>query len=121
MSMLGPYASWNNDTGNAVWDPQMREWVGIFERIDIQPKGVIHVGLYDFIEYGCYTKLFGNKVIGMEANPDIYQHMAKPVADKWGFKIFNEFTYKEDNVEKDFWICPHGLGSSFYPGKPEWG
>ena len=122
MSMLGTYASWQKDTGYAFWsgDPQ-KEFVGIFERINIQPKGVIHVGLYDFIEYGCYTKLFGQNVIGVEANPDIYEHMAKPVGDKWGFKILNEFTYKEDNVEKDFWICPHGLGSSFYPGKPEWG
>ena len=118
MSMLGPYASWNKETGYAVWDNPTAEYTGIFERINVQPKGVIHVGLWDFIEYGCYTKLFGNKVVGVEANPNIYQNMAKPVADKWGFQIFNEFVYREDNCVKNFYFAEHG--SSFYQGLPEW-
>ena len=91
MSMLGPYASWNKNTGYAVWDNPTAEHVGIFERINVGIKGIIHVGMWDFIEYGCYTKLVGNNVIGVEANPQVYKEMSKPVADKWGFKCFNEF------------------------------
>lgn len=121
MSLLGPYATWSKKSGYAIWHNPTSEWTGIFERINVQPKGVIHVGLYDFIECGCYLKLVGDNVIGIEANPDIYQNMSKPVADKWGFKIFNEFTYKEDGVEKEFYLCPNGVGSSFYQGQPEWG
>ena len=30
MSMLGPYASWNKNTGYAVWDKPTAEHVGIF-------------------------------------------------------------------------------------------
>ena len=67
--MLGPYASWNKNTGYAVWDNPTAEHVGIFERINVGIKGIIHVGMWDFIEYGCYTKLVGNNVIGVEANP----------------------------------------------------
>jgi FkbM family methyltransferase len=118
MSMLGPYASWNKETGYAVWDNPTAEYTGIFERINVKPTGVIHVGLWDFIEYGCYTKLFGNNVVGIEANPNIYQNMSKPVADKWGFKIFNEFVYREDDCVKNFYFAEYG--SSFYPGQPEW-
>ena len=68
MSMLGPYASWNKETGYAVWDHPTAEYTGIFERINVGIKGIIHVGMWDFVEYGCYTKLVGNKVVGVEAN-----------------------------------------------------
>ncbi len=118
MSMLGPYASWNKEVGYAVWDNPTAEHVGIFERLNIQPKGIIAVGLWDFLEYGCYTKLVGNKIIGVEANPHVYESMSKPVCDKWGMKCFNEFIYREDNVIKDFYFADYG--SSFYPGQPEW-
>lgn len=30
MSMLGPYASWNKETGYAVWDHPTAEYTGIF-------------------------------------------------------------------------------------------
>ena len=93
MSMLGPYASWNKEIGYAVWDNPTAEYIGIFERLNIQPKGVIHVGLWDFLEYGCYLRLVGDKIIGVEANPHVYESMSKPVCDKWGIKCFNEFLY----------------------------
>lgn len=118
MSMLGPYASWNKEVGYAVWDNPTAEYVGIFERLNIQPKGVIHVGLWDFLEYGCYIRLVGDKVIGVEANPHVYESMSKPVCDKWGLKCFNEFLYKENDVVKNFYFADYG--SSFYPGQPEW-
>ena len=114
MSMLGPYASWNKNTGYAVWDNPTAEHVGIFERINVGIKGIIHVGMWDFIEYGCYTKLVGNNVIGVEANPQVYKEMSKPVADKWGFKCFNEFLSNKDNEVRNFYFA--GEGSSFYQG-----
>ena len=118
MSMLGPYASWNKETGYAVWHHPTAEYTGIFERINVHIKGIIHVGMWDFVEYGCYTKLVGNKVIGIEANPQVYKEMAKPVADKWGFKCFNEFLSDKDKEIRDFYFA--GEGSSLYQGQPQW-
>lgn len=118
MSMLGPYASWNKETGYAVWDHPTAEYTGIFERINVGIKGIIHVGMWDFVEYGCYTKLVGNKVVGVEANPDVYKTMAKPVADQWGFKCFNEFTSDKDGDVRNFYFA--GEGSSLYQGQPAW-
>jgi FkbM family methyltransferase len=69
-------------------------------------------------EYGCYTKLVGNNVIGIEANPQVYKDMAKPVADKWGFKCFNEFLSDKDKEVRDFYFA--GEGSSLYKGQPQW-
>ena len=48
MSMLGPYASWNKNTGYAVWDNPTAEHVGIFERINVGIKGIIHVGTVSY-------------------------------------------------------------------------
>ena len=118
MSMLGPYASWNKNTGYAVWDNPTAEHVGIFERINVGIKGIIHVGMWDFIEYGCYTKLVGNNVIGVEANPQVYTEMSKPIADKFGFKCFNEFLSDKDGEVRNFYFA--GEGSSFYQGPPQW-
>ena len=118
MSMLGPYASWNKETGYAIWDHPTAEHVGIFERINVGIKGIIHVGMWDFVEYGCYTKLVGNNIIGVEANPQVYKEMAKPVADKWGFKCFNEFLSDKDNEIRNFYFA--GEGSILYPGQPQW-
>ena len=118
MSMLGPYASWNKETGYAVWDHPTAEYTGIFERLYVHIKGIIHVGMWDFVEYGCYTKLVGNNVIGIEANPQVYKDMAKPVADKWGFKCFNEFLSDKDKEVRDFYFA--GEGSSLYKGQPQW-
>ena len=108
--MLGPYASYNKETGYATWDHPTAEYVGIFERLNIQPKGIIHVGLWDFCENICYTKLVGNNVIGVEANKLVYETMSKPVADRCGYKTFNEYLYSEDGVEKDFYMAGHCSG-----------
>ena len=116
--MLGPYASWNKETGYAVWDHPTAEYTGIFERLNVHIKGIIHVGMWDFVEYGCYTKLVGNNVIGIEANPQVYKDMAKPVADKWGFKCFNEFLSDKDKEVRDFYFACEG--SSLYKGQPQW-
>ena len=116
--MLGPYASWNKKTGYAVWDHPTAEYTGIFERLNVHIKGIIHVGMWDFVEYGCYTKLVGNNVIGIEANPQVYKDMAKPVADKWGFKCFNEFLSDKDKEVRDFYFA--GEGSSLFKGQPQW-
>ena len=118
MSMLGPYASWNKETGYAIWDNPTAEHEGIFERINYSPKGIIHCGMWDFIEYGCYTKLVGDNVIGVEANPQVYAEMSKPIADKFGFKCFNEFLSDKDGEVRYFYF--DGEGSSFYQGPPQW-
>ena len=118
--MLGPYASYNKKTGTAVWNPENpnAEYVGIFERINVQPKGIIHVGMWDFVEWFCYKKLCGTNVIGVEANKFIYETMSKPVADEHGFTSFNAYISDKDDEERDFYFA--GEGSSLYQGPPEW-
>jgi FkbM family methyltransferase len=104
MSKLGPYASYSKETGYATWDHPTAEYVGIFERLNVDIKGIIHVGMWDFVEYHCYTKLVGSNVIGVEANKFVYETMSKPVADRHGYKSFNECVYSEDGLEKQFYL-----------------
>ena len=118
--MLGPYASYNKKPGTAIWNPEnpQAEYVGIFERINVQPKGIIHVGMWDFVEWFCYKKLCGTNVIGVEANKFIYETMSKPVADEHGFTSFNAYISDKDDEERDFYFA--GEGSSLYQGPPQW-
>ena len=85
MSKLGPYASYDAETGYATWDHPTAEYDGIFERIDVNIEGILHVGMWDFVEHDCYTKLVGTNVIGVEANKFIYETISKPVADRCGY------------------------------------
>ena len=105
MSKLGPYASYSKETGYATWHHPTAVFVGIFERINVDIKGIIHVGMWDFVEHDCYTKLVGKNVIGVEANKFVYETMSKPVADKCGYKSFNECVYSEDGLEKQFYLA----------------
>jgi len=105
MSKLGPYASYDKETGYALWDHPTAEYVGIFERLNVNINGIIHVGMWDFVEHDCYTKLVGTNVIGVEANKFVYETMSKPVADKCGYKSYNECVYSEDGLEKKFYLA----------------
>ena len=106
MSKLGPYASYDKETG---FHPHPLHdninYVGSFERLNVGVKGVIHVGMYDFVEHYCYTKLVGDKVIGVEANKFVYDTMSKPIADRCGYLALNECVYSEDGVEKQFFLA----------------
>ena len=106
MSKLGPYASYDKETG---FHPHPLHdninYVGSFERLNVGVKGVIHVGMYDFVEHYCYTKLVGDKVIGVEANKFVYDTMSKPIADRCGYLSFNECVYSEDGLEKQFFLA----------------
>lgn len=111
MSMLGPYASYNSKIGWASWEPN-KEFIGIFDRHNLKPNGVIHVGMWDFVEHECYTKLFGTNVIGIEANPHTFQTMSKPIADKYNFKAYNYAAYFIDGETID--ISLRGGESSLF-------
>ena len=106
MSKLGPYASYDKETG---FHPHPLHdninYVGSFERLNVDVKGVIHVGMWDFVEHYCYSKLVGDKVIGVEANEFVYDTMSKPVADRCGYLSFNECVYSEDGLEKQFYLA----------------
>ena len=106
MSKLGPYASYDRETGFHPHPLQENiNYVGRFERLNVDVKGVIHVGMYDFVEHYCYTKLVGDKVIGVEANKFVYDTMSKPIADRCGYLSFNECVYSEDGIEKQFFLA----------------
>ena len=106
MSKLGPYASYDKETG---FHPHPLHdninYVGIFERLNVNINGIIHVGMWDFVEHDCYTKLVGTNVIGVEANKFVYETMSKPVADRCGYKSFNEVVFSEDGLEKQFYLA----------------
>ena len=106
MSKLGPYASYDKETG---FHPHPLHdninYVGSFERLNIDVNGIIHVGLWDFVEHYCYTKLVGNNVIGVEANKEVYEKMSKPVSDECEYLCFNECVYSEDGLEKQFYLA----------------
>ena len=105
MSKLGPYASYSKETGYATWDYPTSEYVGIFERLNVNINGILHVGMWDFVEHDCYTKLVGTNVIGVEANKFVYETMSKPVADRCGYKSFNECVFSEDGLKKKFYLA----------------
>ena len=95
MSKLGPYASYDKETGyhpHPLHDNINN--VGSVERLNVDVKGIIHVGLWDFVEHYCYSKLVGDKVIGVEANEFVFDTMSKPVADRCGYLSFNECVYR---------------------------
>ena len=106
MSKLGPYASYDKETG---FHPHPLHdninYVGSFERLNVDVNGIIHVGLWDFVEHYCYSKLVGNKVIGVEANKFVFDTMSKPISDKCGYLSFNECVYSEDGLEKEFFLA----------------
>ena len=106
MSKLGPYASYNQETGfhpHPLHDNIV--YRGIFERLNVDINGIIHVGMWDFVEHACYTKLVGTNVVGIEANKFVYETMSKPVADQCGYKAYNECVYSEDGLEKEFYLA----------------
>jgi FkbM family methyltransferase len=112
--MMGPYASYNNETGYATWDPGVT-YVGTFERHKVVPKGIIHVGLWDFVEHQCYTKLVGSNVIGIEANPQTFESKSKPVADRWGYRAYSFAAYDTDDETVE--LSLKGGTSSLFGGK----
>ena len=106
MSKLGPYASYDKETGSHPHPLHDNiNYVGIFERLNVNINGIIHVGMWDFVEHDCYTKLVGTNVIGVEANKFVYETMSKPVADRCGYKSFNEVVFSEDGLEKQFYLA----------------
>ena len=118
MSMLGHYASFskgelveNQFFQNIVIENDI---VGLFERHNIIPLGAIHVGAHECPEIGCYSKLFKEKVIWVEANPDTYQK-AKKVADRHDQKCYNFAAYHADAEKLTLYIPQREDISSLYP------
>lgn len=73
---------------------------GLFDRHNLEhPNGVIHVGMWKFEESDDYECLVGNKVIGVEANPEVYESYSKPIADIHGFKIFGFAAWDKDGED----------------------
>lgn len=97
MSMLGAYASYNEKDGWASWMPG-HNIVGLFDRHGFSPKGVIHVGMWDFVEYECYIKLFGQNIVGIEANPNTFETKSRLVAERYDFRAYNYAAFDEDDI-----------------------
>ena len=100
MSMLGHYASY----------PIMREGeliecpchgseghIGLFDRHNCSPIGAIHVGAWDCAEKGCYSPLFGDNVIYIEANPYTYNNLTLPSIHNAPNSFQSDFKYGNPN------------------------
>ncbi len=106
MSMLGHYASYPDlNVSDQSW-PR----VGLFERHNCSPNGVIHVGAWDCAEMGCYKRLFGDNVIWIEANKRNYLNVTLPALkgknsvdglDNPDWVCYNVPIFNEDNIEVD--------------------
>ena len=96
MSKLGPYASYDKETG---FHPHPLHdninYVGSFERLNVDVKGSFMLDFVGFCRAYCYSKLVGDKVIGVEANEFVFDTMSKPVADSVDiFLLMNVFIVK---------------------------
>jgi FkbM family methyltransferase len=118
MSMLGHYASFtkgesveNQFFENIVIDENI---VGLFERHNITPKGAIHVGAHECPEIGCYSKLFKENVVWIEANPTTYIK-AKEVAERNNQKCYNFAAHHTDGEKLTLYIPQREDISSIYP------
>ena len=121
--MLGHYASFkkgepyqNQYFENLITEEDI---VGLFERHSATPTGVIHVGSHECPEVACYSKLFKDKVVWVEANPDTYLHKAKPVADGNNQKCYNFAACNTDNEDVTLHIPLREDISSIY-SSPEY-
>ena len=120
MSMLGHYASFKKgeDYQNQFFEDSIipNDITGLFERHNVAPKGAIHVGAHECPEIGCYRKLFKEKVVWVEANPDTYIK-AKEVAERNNQKCYN-FAAHDTNGEKLLLYIPDREDiSSIYPSQ----
>ena len=106
MSMLGSYASYGGryfEETELLPPGSLR--IGIFDRNRLPlPKGILHIGMHDYAEKGCYTRLCGNNVIGIEANPESFIQMTKPIGDLCGYRSYNFLAYDRDGIEVDFYL-----------------
>ncbi len=103
MSMLGPYASYANGEmyENQFFKtlPYHIDVVGVFDRNKLSPKGVLHIGAHECAEIMCYRKLFGDKVLWVEANPEMYHRQVLPIAERNNQKCFNFAAFNTDGEE----------------------
>ena len=120
MSMLGHYASFSK--GEVVENQFFEESTipnditGLFERHNVAPKGAIHVGAHECPEIGCYRKLFKDKVVWVEANPDSYVK-AKEVAERHNQKCYNFAAHHTDGEKLTLYIPEREDISSIYPSQ----
>lgn len=79
-----------------------------------QPNGVVHVGAHEAQELPEYHKLDIDKMIFIEANPQIFKRLEKNCAPYPDILCFNECIGDEDGKEVEFKITNNdGQSSSF--------
>jgi len=120
MSMFGYYASFKKGDPyqNQFFEDSIidNDITGLFEKHNVTPKGAIHVGAHECPEIGCYRKLFKEKVVWVEANPDTYVK-AKEVADRNNQKCYNFAAHHTDGEKLTLYIPEREDISSIYPSQ----
>jgi hypothetical protein len=86
---------------------------GLFERHGLEyPRGVIHVGMWKFEESDDYECLIGQNLIGVEANPYVYEEISNLVAIQHGFKAYNFAAWNADGESLDLYYDPSRMDCS---------
>jgi len=83
----------------------------ICKKYNIQPKCVLHVGACQMEEIDDYVKQEVQKVIWIEANPELV-NSNKLKAEGAGHMLFQGLIYDEDDIEMDFNISNNLQSSS---------
>lgn len=102
-------------------DPGHQVGKGLFHRNGLEyPTGAIHVGLWKFEEAEDYKFLIGDKLLGFEANPDIFSQYSKITCDLYGFHCWNMAISSQHNGYQTDFYAPDGredCGGFFSRGK----
>ena len=61
-------------------------------------KGIIHIGAHEAEEYEDYKEVSVDKIIWVEANPDLISYLENKFTGLNNIKIFNEAIFDEEKI-----------------------
>ena len=65
---------------------------------NIPIKGIIHIGAHEAEEYEDYKNISVEKIVWVEANPDLINYLQDKFKDTENIKIFNEAIFDEEKM-----------------------
>lgn len=86
----------------------------LFDKYNIRPKGVIHIGASEGQEAEMYYKCGVERSIWIEAIPEVFQELVKKVAKYPNSLAINACVGEEDGRDVEFNISSNGGQSSSY-------
>ena len=97
---------------NSTTDRRGRPIAGLWERYNINPKGILHIGANKGEEAPVYLQLGVTKQIWIEANPEIFIHLKETLRNNPDAMAFNYAIGDQDNVQVTLHVANNGGQSS---------